>query len=149
MLRALRAFARFVSAARAAARAAGKRGNAARLAKGRGSKRAAAAADELIEEAISLLEESEEIILAAYIEAIAKMISMVANPGQASVMQSEVIPGFEESYETSDPETGWEDVDIGEYMTFMGEIVSEGNSIMSAAYGEASSLILEASDILG
>ena len=144
-----RAVSRLVSGARARARQSGARGNRARGARGRGSARAAAAADELIEEAIALLEEAEDLILDAYIEAISTMISMVGNSGQASVMESQVIPAFETAFGTSDPETGWEEVDIGEYMVFMGEIVAEGNAIMESAYDDASGLIADASDILG
>ena len=131
------------------ARQSAQRANRARLARGRGSARAAAAAEELIEEAISMLEEAEDIILDAYIEAIDTMVSMVGNAGQASVMESRVIPAFEIAFSTSDPETGWNEVDIGEYMTFMGEIVGEGNAIMEAAYDDASGLIADAEGILG
>jgi hypothetical protein len=44
-------------------------------------------------------------------------------------------------------EEGWDDVDIGEYMSFMGEIVAEGNAIMEAAYQEAQSIAAEIEDI--
>lgn len=143
-----RSIGRLFSRARTAARQSAQRGNRARAARGRGSARAAAASNELIEEAISLLEEAEDIILDAYIEAITTMISMVGNAGQASVMESRVIPAFEVAFGSSDPETGWEDVDIGEYMAFMGEIVSEGNSIMEQAYNDAAGLIVEATSLL-
>lgn len=126
-----------------------RRANNARLARGRGSLRAAAAREELMEEAISMLEEAEDIILDAYLQAIENMLSMVGNAGQDSVMNSQVIPAFEEAYASSDPEQGWPDVDIGEYMAFMGEIVEEGNSIMESAYNDASSLIDSANEILG
>jgi hypothetical protein len=40
----------------------------------------------------------------------------------------------------------WPDVDIGEYMYFMGEIVEAGNAIMAEAFDEAASLKGEADD---
>lgn len=140
---------RLVSRARSTARSSAARANARRIARGKGSKRAAAVSEELIEEAIALLEEAEEIILDAYINALTTMSSMVGNPGQASVMEGTVIPAFEEAMGSSDPETGWQTVDIGEYMAFMGQIVSTGNEIMEEAFDTAAALIDEADEVLG
>ena len=148
MFRLFRGFQRFLSKALNRARQSGRRatdlrsrgrGAAARTASAR-----AAAAEELAEEIAELIQEAEDTIINAYIEAIVTMISMVGNSGQGTVMDTRVIPAFEEAFASSDPETGWEDVDIGEYMVFMGEIVEEGNSIMSEAYDEAASLLSEA-----
>ena len=142
----------FLSRARATARASSSRAARGRSARGRGLIRGGAAAEaleELIEEAIELAEEAEEIIMNAYYEALTRMASMVGNPGQASVFEDYVVPAFEEAFTESDPENGWEDVDIGEYMVFMGEIVGEGNDIMSDAYDDAASLLEDAEDILG
>lgn len=114
----------------------------------RGRIAASQVSEELIEAALEALQEAEDIILDAYIEAITTMINMVGNVGQATVMESRVIPAFEETFGNSDPETGWEPVDIGEYMAFMGEIVEEGNSIMEVAYNDAAGLLDEAAEIL-
>jgi hypothetical protein len=133
-------------AARNAARSSRARGLRARIARGKvGARSASLIAAELLEEAGEALaeaaEESEQLISQAYGEAIETMGGMVANAGQESVFYSRVIPGFEDSFANSDPATGWDDVNIGEYMAFMGEIVGEGNSIMSAAYEQARSIL--------
>lgn len=61
--------------------------------------------------------------------------SMCANEGQLSVIQDTVIPMFEENTANTlhDPDLNWEDVDAGDYMDFVGEIVAEGNTIMGSA----------------
>lgn len=105
-------------------------------------------AEELLEEAVSLLEEAEAILLDAFLEAIYTMLTMVGNPGQQTVMEDTVIPEFEKTFATSKPAEGWPGVDIGEYMAFMGEIVEEGNAIMESAYDDAAGLIDEADDAL-
>lgn len=133
-------------AARNAAKAARIRGARARIVRGKvGARSAALLASELLEEAGEALqeaaEESEQLINQAFGVALETMAGMVANAGQESVFNSHVIPGFEDSYANSDPATGWEDVNIGEYMAFMGEIVGEGNQIMAAAYSEAASIL--------
>lgn len=65
--------------------------------------------------------------------------SMCANEGQLSVIQNTVIPMFQEntSQMLQDPDFQWEDVDAGEYMDFVGEIVAEGNGIMENASEQA------------
>lgn len=105
-------------------------------------------AEELIEEAQSFIEEAEEIILAAFNEAIDTMASMTVNEGQGAVFLEYVFPAFAEALETSEPEDGWPSVDIGEYMTFMGIIVEAGNQIMESAYNDAAPLIDDAMSIL-
>lgn len=105
-------------------------------------------AEELIEEAQSFIEEAEEIILAAFNEAIDTMANMTANEGQRTVFLEYVFPAFAEALETSEPEDGWPSVDIGEYMTFMGIIVEAGNQIMEAAYNDAAPLIDDAMSVL-
>lgn len=103
-------------------------------------------AAEIVEEAAELQQRAIDIVEAAYYEAMDTMFNMVGNAGQETVFNEYVIPSFAEALAQSEIEYGWDDVDIGEYMAFMGEIVSEGNAIMSQAFDEASSLIDEASD---
>lgn len=77
-----------------------------------------------------------QIIQEGLSEALSTMQSMCANEGQTSVYDSYVVDAFQQNAQAS-PEDGWEDVDIGGYMDFMGEIVETGNQIMQAAYDEA------------
>lgn len=79
---------------------------------------------------------AEDIIKESLDEALFTMESMCANEGQTSVFQSQVVPAFTENSQAA-PDDGWEDVDIGGYMDFMGEIVEEGNTTMQFAYEEA------------
>ena len=102
---------------------------------------------ELVEEAAELEQRANDIVEAAYYEAIDTMQSMVGNPGQQTVFNNHVIPAFADGVANTSIEEGWDDIDIGEYMSFMGEIVAEGNAIMSAAYDEAQSLAADAEDI--
>lgn len=106
-----------------------------------------ARAAELVEEAAELEQRANDIVEAAYYEAISTMQDMIGNPGQQTVFNEQVIPAFAEGVANTSIEEGWDDVDIGEYMAFMGEIVAEGNAIMEAAYQEAQSLAAEAEDI--
>jgi tellurite resistance protein len=75
-----------------------------------------------------------EIIASAFDDALSEMQGMCANEGQLSVFENTVVAEFENSLSSSSTESGWDNVDIGEYMDFMGEIVEAGNSIMSSAY---------------
>jgi hypothetical protein len=102
---------------------------------------------ELVEEAAELEQRAGDIIEAAYYEAIDTMQGMIGNAGQQTVFNDHVIPAFADGVATTSIQEGWDDIDIGEYMSFMGEIVAEGNAIMSAAYDEAQSLAAEAEDI--
>ena len=79
---------------------------------------------------------AQEIIKEGLAEALATMEYMCVNEGQTSVYETQVVPAFTENAQAS-PDDGWEDVDIGGYMDFMGEIVEEGNSTMQFAYEEA------------
>jgi hypothetical protein len=56
------------------------------------------------------------------------------------------MPDFASAMESTEIGDDWPDVDIGEYMAFMGEIVEAGNAIMSEAFDEAASLKGEADD---
>lgn len=87
------------------------------------------------------ISEAREVVNEAFQEALATMEGMCANEGQLSVFGSEVTPAFEDAKGPID--NGWTDVDIGIYMDFMGEIVEEGNSIMSDAYDEAQEILSE------
>lgn len=103
--------------------------------------------DDLAEEIGELYEEAAEIVEAAFYDAMDTMYGMVGNAGQETVFFSQVIPGFAEEMSNTDLGEQWSDVDIGEYMVFMGEIVETGNAIMAEAFDEAGGLTDEADDI--
>lgn len=81
-------------------------------------------------------ESPQAIIKSGLEDALSTMEGMTGNAGQDTVYIDYVEPAFKENAQ-ADVEDGWEDVDIGEYMDFMGEIVAEGNSIMQDAYDYA------------
>lgn len=112
-----------------------------------GRPRLGARSAELVQEAAELQQQANDTVETAFYEAISTMAAMLGNEGQASVFQTQVIPAFAEALAQSQIEQGWPDVDIGEYMVFMGEIVAEGNAIMEEAYQEAEGLLDEASDL--
>ena len=85
--------------------------------------------------------EAQNIINESFQEALAIMEDMCANEGQTTVYNSYVVPAFQEAKGPIDD--GWQDVDIGDYMDFMGEIVDEGNSIMADAYDAAQEILSE------
>jgi hypothetical protein len=87
------------------------------------------------------ISDARELVSEALQDALDTMEDMVGNEGQQSVFNSYVAPAFREA--KGPIKDGWEDVDIGEYMDFMGEIVEEGNSIMSEAYEEAQDILSE------
>lgn len=85
--------------------------------------------------------EARELVNQALEEALGTMEGMCGNEGQVSVYNDYVVPAF---IDAKGPiEDGWNEVDIGEYMDFMGEIVEEGNGIMSDAYEEAQEILSE------
>ena len=104
------------------------------------------AASELAEEIGELYEEAGAIVEAAYYSAMDTMYEMCGNPGQETVFFDKVIPAFADEMENTQIGEQWEDVDIGEYMVFMGEIVEAGNAIMAEAFDEAGGLADEAED---
>jgi len=81
-------------------------------------------------------ESPKSIIRSGLEDALGTMEGMIGNAGQDTVYQDYVIEAFQENSQ-ADVEEGWQDVDIGEYMDFMGEIVAEGNAIMQDAYDQA------------
>lgn len=78
-------------------------------------------------------ETPQAIIKSGLAEALSTMAGMPGNAGQTTVFNDYVVDAFKENAQ-ADVQDGWTDVNIGEYMDFMGEIVAEGNSIMQAAY---------------
>ena len=94
----------------------------------------------LISSAASV-QEARAIVREALEDALGSMGGMVGNAGQEVVFEEYVEPAFREN--TGDIKDGWDDVDIGEYMDFMGEIVDEGNGIMADAYAEAEAILTE------
>lgn len=84
---------------------------------------------------------ARQIIENALVEALETMKRMPANEGQKAVYDDEIISGFNESQANSSIQSGWINVDIGDYMTFMGKIVSTGNAIMNRAYALARQLV--------
>ncbi len=103
-------------------------------------------ADDLAEEIGELYEEAGQIVEAAFYEAMDTMYEMCGNAGQETVFFDYVIPGFAEEMDNTEIGENWNDVDIGEYMAFMGEIVEAGNAIMAEAFEEAEGLKDEADD---
>jgi hypothetical protein len=101
---------------------------------------------ELAEEIGELYEEASQIVEAAFYEAMDTMYGMCGNAGQESVFFNHVMPEFADAMDSTEIGDDWPDVDIGEYMYFMGEIVEAGNAIMSEAFSEAASLKGEADD---
>ena len=87
---------------------------------------------------------SEGLISEALSDAISEMEGMCANEGQASAL-IQILPDFESAASASVDE-GWEDVDAGPYIDFMGEIVEAGNQIMANAYAIAQELSGEGGD---
>ena len=85
--------------------------------------------------------EARELVDEGFEDAISTMEGMIGNEGQQSVFDSYVVDAFASN--KSPIKEGWTDVDIGDYMDFMGDIVDEGNSIMSDAYSEAQDIISE------
>jgi|LakMenEpi03Aug12_release.lakeMendotaPanAssembly.Ray.scaffolds.fasta_scaffold99259_3 hypothetical protein len=80
---------------------------------------------------------AQNIVAEAFLEAIETMKLMPANEGQSVVYTEYVLPAFKLQFELQGPDAGeemWNDVDIGVYMDFMGEIVEEGNKIMEEAF---------------
>lgn len=114
---------------------------AARRLPGAAANEAREAAQELQEQAYLELEE-------AFLAAIETMQTMIVNAGQQTVFNDEVIPQFAESFNNSDPQVGWEEVNIGEYMAFMGQIVNTGNQLMEEAYALFNDAIAEANYLL-
>tara|TARA_R110000868_G_scaffold308105_5_gene569714 strand:+ start:2263 stop:2610 length:348 start_codon:yes stop_codon:yes gene_type:complete len=86
--------------------------------------------------------EARSVIREGLQEALDVMENMVGNAGQESVFNNYVQPQFRENSKASIRD-GWDDVDIGEYMDFMGEIVEEGNQIMAYAYELADEILSE------
>lgn len=86
--------------------------------------------------------EARSVIKEGLSEALGTMEGMIGNSGQQTVYNDYVVPAFQENAQ-ADIEDGWSDVDIGEYMDFMGEIVDEGNSIMADAYEAAQEILSE------
>lgn len=86
--------------------------------------------------------EAREVVREGLSDALSTMEGMVGNAGQATVFNDYVEPAFRENAQ-ADINDGWSDVDIGEYMDFMGEIVDEGNSIMADAYEVAQEILSE------
>lgn len=89
--------------------------------------------------------EAKEVVDEGFSDAISTMEGMTGNAGQDSVLNSYVIPAFEAN--KGPINEGWSDVDIGEYMDFMGDIVNEGNEIMAAAYDEAQEILSELEEL--
>jgi hypothetical protein len=86
--------------------------------------------------------EARNVVRQGLQESLSLMEGMVGNAGQLSVFNDYVQPQFTENAQAP-IEDGWEDVDIGEYMDFMGEIVGEGNQIMAEAYELAQEILSE------
>jgi hypothetical protein len=87
-----------------------------------------------------------EIIGQAFDDALSTMEGMLGNAGQETIFYGVVVDEFESALSSSSTENGWEGVDIGEYMEFMGEIVEAGNQIMDSAYAYLAAISSGSSD---
>jgi hypothetical protein len=87
------------------------------------------------------LAEVQEIISSGFDNALSTMESMVGNEGQQSIFDTVVVEAFREN--KTPVKEGWTDVDIGDYMDFMGDLVKEGNDIMAEAYALAEEILSE------
>jgi hypothetical protein len=107
----------------------------------RAARQAAARSRRLREKNLEVASDFEEsrgaIIAEALQEALDTMLSMVANNGQEVVYADYIFPAFVRNAAISRLDDGWEEVDVGKYMAFVGLIVQEGNDIMSTAFQEA------------
>ena len=101
---------------------------------------------EVISAGVSIAE-ARAIVRAALGDALVTMQGMVGNAGQQTVYNNYVVPEFQANAQR-DIREGWNDVDIGEYMEFMGEIVEVGNSIMNDAYQEADQVLSDLEEAL-
>lgn len=81
-------------------------------------------------------ESPKEIIRSGLEDALSTMEGMLGNTGQETIYADYVVQAFMENAQ-SDVESGWEDVELDDYMDFMGEIIAEGNAIMQDAYDYA------------
>jgi hypothetical protein len=93
------------------------------------------------------ISEARNVIRQGLEQALSVMEGMVGNAGQATVFKDYVEPEFKSNAQ-ADIQDGWTDVDIGEYMDFMGEIVGEGNQIMADAYALAQEILSELEEAL-
>jgi hypothetical protein len=105
-------------------------------------------AADIVAEAAELEQEAQYIVESAYYDALEVMFGMCANAGQITVFEEYIIDAFAKQLAESNIENGWDDVDIGDYMTFMGEIVAEGNAIMEEAFDEAQDNLFELYELL-
>lgn len=87
-----------------------------------------------------------EIIAAAFDDALSTMEGMLGNAGQETIFYDVVVGEFEAALASSSADEGWAGVDIGEYMDFMGEIVEAGNQIMDSAYAYLAEISSGSSD---
>ncbi len=90
---------------------------------------------------VALLAVGQAIISAGLQEALFEMESMVGNAGQQSVYDSDVEEAFRYQRSQTRPGDEWIDIDIGDYMVFMGQIVEVGNDIMYDACERAAQLL--------
>lgn len=86
--------------------------------------------------------EARNVIKEGLAEALLVMNGMLGNAGQETVFKDYVQPQFVINAQVPIMD-GWQDVDIGEYMDFMGEIVNEGNQIMADAFDLAQQILSE------
>jgi hypothetical protein len=86
--------------------------------------------------------QAKEIIKEGLDDALNQMQNMVANEGMQTIFDTQVVPEFTNNAKAN-PEDGWTDVVLSDYMDFMGNLINEGNSIMSQAYDEAYIIVLD------
>lgn len=86
---------------------------------------------------------AEDIVDAAFVEALAVMGKMPVNAGQITVYEQHIVPEFIKTRAQLPVEVGvfWDDVVLQEYIDFMGEIMEAGNQIMHNAYVLANTIM--------
>lgn len=83
----------------------------------------------------------KEIVREAYRESEELMVEMCANEGQLTVIENDGIPALKDATDQAlENEYEWEDIDLGDYMEFVGEIIAEVNMIMADACEQAQEL---------
>ena len=106
--------------------------------RGGGGLGAYAAADQFLQ--FGEEEGPKAIIKSALEDALSTMEGLCANQGQLVTFENHVVDAFKDQTTevTQGTDYEWDDIDIGDpYMEYMGEIIEEGNQIMSQACDEA------------
>jgi hypothetical protein len=92
-------------------------------------------------------ESPQAIIQSGLQDALDTMEGMLGNAGQETIYRDYVIEAFRSNVGPVDE--GWEEVELDDYMDFMGEIIAEGNAIMDETYDYAQEVQAIESELTG